>query len=238
MNPIKAVVALAAVVLGGGLFYAADPARANQAENDMQETKAKAALPPDPDGSAAIVVGGGCFWCVEAVFEELKGVYSASSGYSGGESENPTYRDVCTGTTGHAEVVRIVFDPKEISADDLLRIFFTTHDPTTLNRQGGDVGTQYRSVIFYSTEEEKERAQRVINEVGDEKIWDDPIVTTLEPLRAFYPAEDYHQDYYDKFENGSPAEVAGMNVGYCRAVIEPKVRKFRQKYAEKLRKNG
>lgn len=190
------------------------------------------------NGIQTLVLAGGCFWCVEAIYEELKGVSKVESGYTGGTVPNPTYREVCSGTTGHAEAVRITFDPRVISADDLLRIFFTTHDPTTLNRQGADVGTQYRSAIFYANDKELSLAKKIIDEVTSEKIWNGKIVTTLEPLGQFYIAEDYHQDYYSKFEKADESEKGSMNAGYCRAIIEPKVRKFRAKYADKLKKNG
>ncbi|MBS1714444.1 MAG: peptide-methionine (S)-S-oxide reductase MsrA [Armatimonadetes bacterium] len=189
-----------------------------------------------PAGAQTVVFGGGCFWCVEAIFEALNGVTAVESGYAGGSVRNPTYAQVCTGTTGHAEVVKVMFDPKVVSEDDLLHIFFTTHDPTTLNRQGPDSGTQYRSVVFYRTDEEKALVQKVVKDVEDAKIWPSPIVTTVEKLDAFYPAETYHQDYFDKFEKADPVGQSEMNAGYCRAVIEPKVRKFREKYAAKLKK--
>jgi peptide-methionine (S)-S-oxide reductase len=172
-----------------------------------------------------VTLGGGCFWCTEAIFEQLKGVEKVESGYSGGSSANPTYKEVCSGTTGHAEVVEITFDPKVISLKDLLRVFFLTHDPTTLNRQGDDVGTQYRSVIFYRDEAQKQAAQEVIQQIRDEKIWDGPIVTELAPFKAFYKAEDYHQGYFRK----NPQQ------GYCRAVIAPKVAKVREKFRDKLK---
>ena len=171
-------------------------------------------------------MGGGCFWCVEAIFLELKGVLKVESGYAGGNTRNPTYEEVCSGTTGHAEVIQVTIDPKEISARDLLRIFFTTHDPTTLNRQGADVGTQYRSVILFYDGAQKKLAEEVIAEITRERIWPNKIVTTLEPYKAFYKAEDYHQNYYAR--NG--------NQMYCRAVIAPKVAKFREKYRSKLKK--
>lgn len=189
-----------------------------------------------PAGTEELYVAGGCFWCVEAIFERYEGVVAALSGYAGGQVENPTYEQVCSGTSGHAEAVRLVFDPKKVSADELLKIFLTTHDPTQLNRQGPDVGTQYRSAIFYRSEAEKELAQRVIREVEAEKIWPGKIVTTVEPLGKFYVAEAYHQDYFDRYEKASPAERMRMNGGYCANVIEPKVRKFREKFASKLRK--
>ena len=139
-------------------------------------------------------LGGGCFWCTEAVFDELNGVVKVESGYSGGDVANPTYEQVCTGRTGHAETVQVVFNPGVISYEDILRIFFTTHDPTTLNRQGNDLGTQYRSVIFYHDEAQKRTAERIIKEITEKKIWDDPIVTQVSPFQSFYRAEEYHQD--------------------------------------------
>jgi peptide-methionine (S)-S-oxide reductase len=199
------------------------------------QTQTEATKPPPP-GSETLVLGGGCFWCTEAIYEELKGVETVESGYAGGMVANPTYEEVCSGNSGHAEVVKITFNPKEISAKDLLRIFFTVHDPTTLNRQGPDSGTQYRSVIFYSNDKEKALAQEVIDEVTKEKIWPNPIVTTLEPLKNYAKAEDYHQNYFDKYENSSDATRSSMNTGYCSLIIEPKVEKFRHKYADKLKK--
>jgi len=171
-------------------------------------------------------LAGGCFWCLEAVFDELKGVESVESGYSGGHVRKPSYAQVCNGDTGHAEVVQITFDPQLLSLRDLLTVFFTVHDPTTLNRQGNDVGTQYRSAIFYHNEEQKKIAEAVIQEIGAEKIWDDPIVTEVKPFDQFYVAEDYHQEYY-KNNSFQP---------YCRIVIAPKVAKIRRKFAERLKK--
>lgn len=169
-------------------------------------------------------VGGGCFWCTEAVFVELKGVEKVVSGYSGGKAPGrPTYREVCSGLTGHAEVVQITFDADAISYKEILTIFMTTHDPTQLNRQGADVGTQYRSVIFYENDAEKEIAQSVISELKD--YFDKPIVTELSPLTIFYEAEDYHQDYYKN----------NQEQGYCNFVIAPKLAKFRKMYADKLK---
>lgn len=184
----------------------------------------------------SIVIGGGCFWCVEAVYEELKGVSAVESGYAGGAKAGVTYHEVGGGNTGHAEVVKVTFDPKVISRDDILHIFFTVHDPTQLNRQGNDIGTQYRSVIFYATPEEKATAEHVLAEVTKEKIWPGKIVTTIEPLKNYTKAEDYHQNYFSKYEQASEAQRAGMNSGYCQFIVEPKVRKFRQKYAAKLKK--
>ncbi len=171
-------------------------------------------------------LAGGCFWCLEAVFLELKGVEKVESGYSGGRVPDPSYELVCTGTTGHAEVVHITFDPRVISFRDLLNVFFTIHDPTTLNRQGGDVGTQYRSSIFYHTPAQKADAERVIAELEAARVWDPKIVTEVEPFEQLYPAEEYHRDYYRR----------NPNQGYCRVVIAPKVAKVRQAYFEKLRK--
>ena len=170
-------------------------------------------------------LGGGCFWCLEAVYKELRGVERVVSGYAGGHVENPTYGQVCEGTTGHAEVVQLTFDPAAVSYRELLEVFFTIHDPTTLNRQGGDVGTQYRSAVFYHTPEQKDEAERVITEMSVNGVWPSPIVTEVAPLEKFYPAEDYHQHYYAR----NPGQ------GYCRVVIAPKVSKFRQKYLSRLR---
>jgi len=170
-------------------------------------------------------LAGGCFWCLEAAFQDLKGVESVQSGYAGGRVANPSYEDVCTGTTGHAEVVQITFDPQIITFDDLLHVFFTIHDPTTVNRQGADVGTQYRSAIFYHSPEQKATAERVIAELQAGKLWDEPVVTELKPLEAFYPAEEYHRDYYRR----------NPNQGYCRAVIAPKVAKVRKLYFDRLK---
>lgn len=171
-------------------------------------------------------LAGGCFWCLEAVFDELNGVHSVESGYSGGRVPNPTYHEVCDGDTGHAEVVQVTFDPAIASYRDLLTVFFTIHDPTTLNRQGNDVGTQYRSAIFYHDEEQKRTAEAVIAEMEAAKLWDAPIVTEVTPFQAFYRAEDYHQEYF----------VHNRFQPYCQFVVAPKVAKFRQKFAERLKK--
>ena len=168
------------------------------------------------------VFGGGCFWCTEAVFQRLKGVYTVMPGYAGGTTPNPTYEQVCTGRTGHAEVAKIEFDPAEIGYADLLEVFFATHDPTTKDRQGNDRGTQYRSVIFYASEEKKKAAEEAIRKFTPD--FPAPIVTEVKPLAEFYPAEDYHQNYYN--ENGAQP--------YCSFVISPKLAKFRKKFAEKL----
>jgi peptide-methionine (S)-S-oxide reductase len=177
-------------------------------------------------GKQIATLAGGCFWCLEAVYDELNGVESVVSGYMGGHVKNPSYHAVCTGSTGHAEVVQITFDPSVASFRDLLLVFFTIHDPSTLNRQGADVGTQYRSAIFFHDEEQRAVAQQVIAEIDGAKIWPGPIVTEVTAADVFYPAEDYHQEYYAN----NPQQ------GYCRAVIAPKVAKFRKLYLDKLKK--
>lgn len=179
----------------------------------------------ETNGYEIATLGGGCFWCLEAVYQELRGVVKVESGYSGGHVDNPTYKQICYENTGHAEVVQVTFNPQEVSFREILEVFFVIHDPTTLNRQGADEGTQYRSVIFYGTPEQKEIADQIIAEFTAEKVWDDPIVTEVVPLVKFYKAEEYHQNYYK----------LNPNQGYCRAVIAPKVAKFRQKFLEKLR---
>ena len=173
-------------------------------------------------------LAAGCFWCVEAVFDDLRGVRDVISGYSGGHKENPTYREVCSETTGHAEVVQIEFDPQEISFKEILQVFFTVHDPTTLNRQGNDIGSSYRSAIFYHSDEQKRVAEEVIKEVTEEGIYDDPIVTEVTAFDKFYPAENYHQEYFAN----NPTQP------YCAAVVAPKVAKFRQKYVSRLKSNA
>ena len=175
--------------------------------------------------SEVATLGGGCFWCLEAVYEGLRGVEKVESGYSGGPVPNPTYRQVCTGATGHAEVVQVTFDPEAVSFREILEIFFTIHDPTTLNRQGADVGPQYRSAVFYHDEEQRRVAGEVISELEAKGVWDDPIVTEVTPFEAFYVAEDYHQNYYRN----------NAYQPYCQVVIAPKVAKFRKQYLEKLK---
>lgn len=170
--------------------------------------------------------GSGCFWCTEAIFERVNGVLDVVSGYAGGQVENPTYEEVCTGSTGHAECTQITFNPEVITYDELLEIFWKTHDPTTLNRQGNDVGTQYRSVIFYHNEEQKQKAEYYKKKLDEEKIWKDPIVTEISPLPKFYIAEKYHQNYYEN----NPYQ------GYCSFVITPKVEKFEKVFKDKLKK--
>jgi peptide-methionine (S)-S-oxide reductase len=182
-------------------------------------------LPNREWGIQIATLGGGCFWCLEAVYEQLNGVTRVESGYAGGAVPNPTYQAVCTGRTGHAEVVQVTFEPEVITFEELLSVFFTIHDPTTLNRQGADVGTQYRSAIFYHDEKQRMVAEAVIQRIEAEAIWDGSIVTEVTPLEVFYKAEDYHQEYYRR-NGGQP---------YCQAVIAPKVAKFRRQFFEKLR---
>jgi peptide-methionine (S)-S-oxide reductase len=179
-----------------------------------------------PQRTAVATFGAGCFWCVEAVFENLEGVLSVESGYAGGTTENPTYEQVCTGRTGHAEVCQVRYDPSKTSYAQLLEVFWKTHDPTTPNRQGNDAGTQYRSAIFYHSEEQKGEAEKYKRKLEEAKAWNDPIVTEIVPFTKFYEAEAYHQDYYRR----------NPNQGYCAAVIRPKMEKFRKAFGDKLKK--
>ncbi len=172
-----------------------------------------------------ITLGGGCFWCVEAVFDDLKGVDDVVSGYMGGQGANPSYEAICTGRTGHAEVIQVKFDPAIISFREILEVFFAVHNPTTLNRQGNDSGTQYRSAIFYHTPEQQHTAEQVIKSVGGGKVWDDPIVTEVVPAVEFYPAEEYHQEFFKR----------NPHQGYCMAVVSPKLSKFRKNFTSKLK---
>lgn len=184
-------------------------------------------LAADPrPGHEFATLGGGCFWCLEAVYQELRGVRDVESGYAGGHVVDPTYEEVCRGTTGHAEVVRVDYDPAELSYEDVLRIFFSIHDPTTLDRQGADVGAQYRSIILYHDDEQRATAERIIAELEASGIFDAPIVTQIEPLDAFYPAEAYHRDYFRRH----PEQA------YCSYVIAPKVAKFRKEHVQRLRR--
>jgi peptide-methionine (S)-S-oxide reductase len=177
------------------------------------------------DGKEVATLAGGCFWCLEAVFDDLQGVEDVVSGYSGGHVPDPDYRLVCTGATGHAEVVQVTFDPAQISFRELLEVFFSIHDPTTLNRQGADVGTQYRSAIFYHDEKQKEIAEEVIKELENAGTWRTPVVTEVSPLTEFYPAEDYHQEYFAN----NPRQP------YCQVVVAPKVAKFRKQFSERVK---
>jgi peptide-methionine (S)-S-oxide reductase len=181
---------------------------------------------PAPAGREIATLAGGCFWCLEAVYDRMKGVESVQSGYMGGSSANPTYEQVCGGNSGHAEVVRVTYDPAIVSFRDLLEVFFVIHDPTTLNRQGNDAGTQYRSAIFYHTPQQKAEAEEVIARLTAQKVWSDAIVTELAPASAFYGAESYHQNYYSR-NPGQP---------YCQYVVAPKVQKFRKAFLDKVRK--
>ncbi len=173
-----------------------------------------------------ITLGGGCYWCVEAVYENLDGVKSVVSGFSGGNVPNPTYEEVCTGETGHAEVVQITYDKNVTDINEIFKVFFTVHDPTTLNRQGADIGTQYRSVIFYKNDEQRKAAQSIIAELNKAKVYSNPIVTKVEPFKVFYKAEDYHQNYY----------ANNKNQPYCKMVIQPKIEKFEKVFKDKLKK--
>ncbi len=192
--------------------------------SSLQQLARSRILSNMPNTETAIL-GGGCFWCVEATFQQLEGVQSVVSGYMGGRVPNPTYEQVCSGRSGHVEVAQITFDPSIISYEDLLEVFFTVHDPTTLNRQGNDVGEQYRSVIFYRDEEQRKTAQAVIDNLNQEHAFPNPIVTAIEPASTFYPAENYHQDYF----NNHP------NQPYCMFVVSPKVKKIREKFAARLK---
>ena len=177
-------------------------------------------------GKEIATLAGGCFWCLEAVYDEVKGVDSVESGYMGGRKPNPSYEEVCSGETGHAEVVQIAFDPKVVSYKELLEVFFVIHDPTTLNRQGNDAGTQYRSAIFYHSPEQKRVAEQTIRELESEKLFDNQIVTQVVPAEPFYPAEDYHREYFQR-NQGQP---------YCQFVVAPKVAKFRRKFLDKVKR--
>ena len=181
--------------------------------------------PMNSTDSEKVTFGGGCFWCTEAVFLDVKGVLKVESGYSGGKVKNPSYKEVCTGTTGHAEVTQITYDPKLVSFETLLEIFWNTHDPTTLNRQGADEGPQYRSVIFYHNEEQKKVAEQYKQQLEASHVYKNKIVTEISPLINYYPAEDYHQNYY----------ALNQNQGYCQYVIRPKVEKFRKQFSAKLK---
>lgn len=206
------------------LILSCSPTSRNRMMNDQSNTL-KNPTSTVTNGLDTATFGAGCFWCVEAIFQRVKGVISVESGYMGGTVKNPTYREVCTGRTGHAEVCQLTYDPSVISFDELLEIFWQTHDPTTLNRQGADVGTQYRSVIFYHSEFQKQRAEYFKEKLNQEKAFNAPVVTEISPASAFYKAEDYHQNYY----NLNP------NQGYCTFVIAPKLEKFKKVFSNKLK---
>jgi|GEM_PF-31172 len=230
-----AIVMLAALTCLGGAMLISNSSLSLYAQNlYAQSLGAKGGSGAKPAGDEAMpsnvkleqaTFGGGCFWCTEAVYQELQGVYKVTSGYSGGRRENPTYEEICTGLTGHAEVIQIDFNPAEISFDELLEVFWKTHDPTTLNRQGADVGTQYRSVVFYQNDQQQEIAEAYKQKLNTAGAFSDPVVTEISPLKKFYPAEAKHQNYYS----------LNSGQGYCRAVIAPKVDKVRQVFADKLK---
>jgi peptide-methionine (S)-S-oxide reductase len=220
---IAAALALTATLAFGWALTRSTASAAPAAQKKTPKTPRK----PERKGKVeTATLANGCFWCTEAIFKEIRGVDTVEPGYTGGKVENPTYEQVCSGTTGHAEAIQITFDPKVVSYHDLLAIYFATHDPTTLNRQGADVGTQYRSAIFTHSPEQKETAERVVKELTAKKLWRNPIVTEVTPFTKWWPAEDYHRDYYAR--NGRQP--------YCVAVIEPKLKKFREQYREKLKK--
>jgi peptide-methionine (S)-S-oxide reductase len=214
---------IAGVTITGVLAVAAQQRQAGVQKGTAKKVTTTVQVPP---GREVATLAGGCFWCTEAIYKELRGVESVMPGYAGGHVANPTYKQVCTGETGHAEAIQVIYDPKVVSYADLLRIFLTTHDPTTLNRQGADIGTQYRSAIFTHSDAQAKEARKVIAEITREKLYRDPIVTEVTPFTSFYPAEDYHRDYFAR----NPEQ------GYCRAVIAPKVAKFREKHRDRLRK--
>ena len=201
----------------------------NQAQNQTKETKKNSPQKVKKNMNANLEVatfGGGCYWCIEAIFQRLEGVEKVESGFSGGQVKNPTYREVCTGATGHAEVIQITFDTTKISFEEILKVFFTMHDPTTLNQQGNDIGTQYRSAIFYQNEAQKKVSEEIIAALNQAKAYPSPIVTEVTPFDVFYKAEDYHQNYY----NDNSGE------GYCRYVIQPKIEKFEKVFKDRLKK--
>lgn len=209
-----------ALLFVGILIFAAFNIKA-QKTPFMQEEKAQLTNTEFQEAT----LGAGCFWCVEAIYEEVKGVRSVVAGYAGGQDKNPTYRQVSSGTTGHAEVTRIVFDPSVVSFEELLEVFWHTHNPTTKNRQGADVGPQYRSVIFYHNEEQKEIAEKSLKKTDQSDLWEDPIVTEIEPVTNYSKAENYHQNYYEN----------NPNAGYCSVVIAPKLKKFRKEFSHMLK---
>jgi methionine-S-sulfoxide reductase len=207
------------------LMSCTNPDKGSQRKSDQLNNNQKSKVMETKNLDTA-TFGGGCFWCVEAVYQQLNGVVSVASGYSGGPRANPSYEQVCSGATGHAEVVQIVYDTTKISFDELLQVFWTVHDPTTLNRQGADVGTQYRSVVFYHNEHQKEFTKSYIEKLNAEHAYDNPVVTEVSPFTVFYKAEDYHQNYYND----------NKNQPYCSFVIQPKVEKFKKVFGDKLKK--
>ncbi len=220
MRKLAALILLT-VLASLGFAWAKEPKAPEQEERVSQVTK-------DVENLEKATFAGGCFWCTEAVFQQLKGVSRVTSGYIGGQTVNPTYEQICSGDTGHAEATEIAYDPKEITFAELLEVHFKTHDPTSLNRQGNDVGTQYRSSVFYHTPQQKAAAEEIISELNEQKVYSDPIVTEVVPASEFYVAEAYHQDYY----SNNPRQ------GYCAMVITPKVEKFRKIFADKIREDS
>jgi len=210
-----------------GLFSCAQQPSASSEKETTKKKEIRMSTTSNTGNTDTATLANGCFWCTEAIFEQLDGVISAVSGYTGGQTENPSYKEVCTGETGHAEALQIVYDPAKISFDELLEVFWETHDPTTLNRQGNDVGTQYRSGVFYHNAEQKEKAEKYKTELDKSGAFDKPIVTEITPFTKFYPAENYHQQYFENNENTNP---------YCKIVIRPKVDKFRKVFKDKLKK--
>jgi methionine-S-sulfoxide reductase len=215
---------LALQLSAGGETINKDKRMENMSKMTTEKTEPLQAA--NPSSYDTITLGGGCFWCVEAVYEMLDGVIKVESGFSGGTVKNPSYREVCTGTTGHAEVAQITFDTTRTNVDEILKVFFTVHDPTSLNRQGADVGTQYRSVIFYRNEHQRNIAKSIIDGLNNNHVYDKPVVTQLDPFTAFYKAEDYHQDYYNK----------NKEAPYCQIVIQPKIEKFEKLFKDRLKK--
>ena len=226
-NSVNAIFSF--ILVAAGTLSSCAQKTSNDNNKTMSNTSAATSKEQNTSSAAydTATLANGCFWCTEAIFEQLEGVVSATSGYTGGKTENPTYKQVCTGETGHAECLQIVYDPKKISFDELLEVFWETHDPTTLNRQGNDEGTQYRSGVFYHNEEQKQKAEKYKAELNKSGAFDKPIVTEITPFTKFYPAEDYHQQYFDNNEGANP---------YCRIVIRPKVDKFRKVFKDKLKK--
>jgi peptide-methionine (S)-S-oxide reductase len=226
---LAAVAAVIALLYGTTLLLSKNNPPATSGNNPPTKTETATTMPPSNPAATdpnleTVTFGSGCFWCTEAVFQNLRGVKSAVSGYSGGQTTNPTYEQICTGTTGHAEVIQVTYDPKEIDFEDLLRVFWRTHDPTTLNRQGHDVGTQYRSAIFYHNGKQREIAEAYKKQLDESDTFGAPIVTEITKFEKFYPAEQYHQEYYD----------LNPNQGYCQAIIRPKVEKFKKEFSELL----
>jgi len=221
---------LSLIVIAAGTFSSCAQKTSNDNNNKTMSNTSAATSKEQTTTSTGYdtaTFANGCFWCTEAIFEQLEGVISATSGYTGGKTENPTYKQVCSGETGHAECLQIVYDPKKISFDELLEVFWETHDPTTLNQQGNDIGTQYRSGIFYHNDEQKQKAEKYKAELNKSGAFDKPIVTEITPFTKFYKAEDYHQQYFDNNEDANP---------YCRIVIRPKVDKFKKVFKDKLKK--